>query len=101
MKRNLLLLLAALLPMVTHAVPVMIDGIWYNLNTDTKQAEVTSNPDKYTGAVSIPASVTYDEIAYSVTSIGRQAFKGNKGLNSISIPESVKTMGSNAFGGCT
>ena len=101
MKRNLLLLLAALLPMVTHAAPVMIDGIWYNLNTDTKQAEVTSNPDKYTGAVSIPASVTYDEMAYSVTSIGRQAFKGNKGLNSISIPESVTTIGSNAFDGCS
>ena len=39
MKKNLLFLLFALLPMVASADPVEIDGIYYNLITKAKQAE--------------------------------------------------------------
>ena len=69
-----------------------IDGIWYNLDAETKQAEVatganfdpvlrdetdgaTANSSTfYAGSVNIPASVTYNGVEYSVTSIGKCAF---------------------------
>ena len=35
-----------LLPMIASADAVVIDGIYYNLISKTKTAEVTTNPDK-------------------------------------------------------
>ena len=83
MKKHLLLLFAALLPLVASAEKVEIGGIWYNLVSKVKQAEVTfkgdsynSYHDEYSGSITLPATVTYDDVAYSVTSIGESAFKG-------------------------
>ena len=48
MKKHLLLIFAALLPLVASAqTKVEIDGIWYNLITKAKQAEVTFKGDSY------------------------------------------------------
>ena len=72
---------------------VEINGIYYNLNEGEKTAEVTKNPNKYSGAVSIPETVTYNGITYSVTSIGNYAFCGCSGLTSVNIPDSVTSIG--------
>ena len=90
-----------LLPMMASAESVEIDGIYYNLITKAKQAEVTSKPNKYTGGVNIPASVTYGSTQYNVTSIGGSAFRGCSGLTSITIPNSVTSIGGAAFAGCS
>jgi hypothetical protein len=74
MKKILLLLVMILLPMVASEAAVEIDGIYYNLISEGKIAEVTNNPDKYTGNVVIPESVTYEDTNYGVTSIGLNAF---------------------------
>ena len=57
MKKQLLLLMMILLPMVSNAEPVEIDGIYYNLISKIKEAEVTSNPNKYFGDIIIPTSI--------------------------------------------
>ena len=103
MKKQLLLLAMILLPMAASADAVWINGIWYNLDSSAKTAEVTSNPDnqfKYTGDVVIPESVSYENVNYSVTSIGWGAFFGSSSLTSISIPNSVSGIGSEAFAFC-
>ena len=107
MKKHLLLLFAALLPLVASAqTKVEIDGIWYNLVSNAKQAEVTfkgNDPFQsmwYSGSITIPATVTYDGVAYSVTSIGQDAFRGCS-LTSITIPESVTSIGKHAFSSCS
>ena len=85
---------------MVNADIVEIDGIYYYLKYDNT-AEVTSNPNKYSGSVTIPATVTYGEVEYSVTSIGEYVFFGNTDLTSISIPNSVITIGDNAFSECS
>ncbi len=77
MKKHLLLLFAALLPLVASAEKVEIDGIWYNLISKTKQAEVTfkgdsynSYYDEYSGSITIPGTsashfrISWPEVHY-------------------------------------
>ena len=97
MKKQLLLLAMILLPLVASAHDIAVknaDGvtIYYNLITKGKIAEVTSNPNKYTGSVVIPEKVTYESVEYSVTSIGEYAVYDCSGLTSVTIPNSVTSI---------
>lgn len=86
---------------VAGAADFEVDGIYYNiLSSEDKTVEVTSGSNKYSGAVTIPASVTYNSITYSVTSIGNGAFEGCHDLTSIEIPSSVTSIGNDAFSEC-
>ena len=108
MKKSIFLLFAALLPLVASAqTKVEIDGIWYNLTAETSEAEVTfegnsynSYSGEYSGSITIPATVTYHGVEYSVTSIGERAFYDCRSLTAITIPKSVTSIGSSAFDYC-
>jgi uncharacterized protein YjdB len=96
----LFLILAMLMPRMSNADPVEINGIYYNLVSKFKTAEVTQNPNKYSGKVVIPKTVTYKNVKYSVTSIGEKTFMGCSELTSVTIPTSVTSIGREAFEGC-
>lgn len=76
-----------------------IDGISYKLwYSGYNQAAVfRGNNSKI---VTIPASVTYKNRTYTVTTISEYAFSGCNGITSISIPNSVISIAYNAFEGC-
>ena len=72
----------------------LIDGIYYNLDSATLEAEVTASAEsEYNGKVVIPSSVIYENNTYSVTSIRAEAFHGCTGLTAITIPNSVTSIG--------
>ncbi len=78
-----------------------VGGIWYNLKPKGKVATVVSNPyGNYSGKVVIPATFTYNEVDYSVASIGSYAFYDCSDLTSVTIPNSVKSIGEAAFQKC-
>ena len=88
-----------------------VGGIYYTITSYTYTdltVAVTYRGDfynsysgEYSGAVTIPSTVNYDGAAYSVTSIGDEAFMLCRSLTSINIPEGVTSIGEDAFYGCS
>ena len=101
MKKILLSILLLALPLLANADTVVIDGIYYNLIKKAKTAEVTENPNKYIGDVVIPDSIVFDGVTYGVKSIGSYAFFYCSDLKTVLIPNSITTIGRDAFKGCT
>ena len=106
MKKTLFFLVALLTATIAFA-QTEINGIYYNLNDETKTAEVTCQDEmfenNYSGVTSIiiPEKVTYNTTEYSVTSIGYSAFYECSSLTSITIPNSVTSIDKRAFVGCS
>ena len=108
MKKFYFFLIAMLFSAVAFAYDVEIDGIYYNLDTENKTAEVAHDGDTwdengvgYTQSeIVIPEKVNYNGIEYSVTSIGENAFYECKSLTSITIPNSIKYIECFVFRGC-
>lgn len=50
-------------------------------------------------AITIPGTIIVGEDSYTVYAIGKNAFKGNKTLETIIIEENINTVGANAFKG--
>lgn len=89
----------------TFAFDAIIDGIYYYF-LDGK-AHVTCyaynskyNKTAYSGNVVIPETITYYGQTFNVKYIDDHAFIGCTGLTSVTIPNSVISIGSSAFDGC-
>ena len=109
-----------LLPLMASAY-VNIDGIYYQLDSKTMTAMVHCGPTHpeefviireyyYKGKIVIPKSVTYEGAKYTVTSIYGEygedgdyvgAFSDCSALTSITIPNSVTSIGEFAFFDCS
>ena len=102
LRYSLLLLLSMVFSLSSQA-QTLIDGIYYNLDTETNTASVTrnSNGSGYSREIIIPSSVESEGIEYSVTSIGFKAFYYCTSLTSIEIPSSITRIYDYAFEGCT
>lgn len=99
MMKNLLLLLVVLSSVLSaSAYDFVQDGIYYNINGN----ELTVTKDKstyssYTGDVVIPDTVVYNGVTYTVTAIESLAFRHCYQMPSITLPNTLKTIGDSAF----
>lgn len=56
--------------------------------------------DKKASTVTVPASIAVDGITYKVTSIAKDAFKGNRYITTIKMGTNITSIGANAFYNC-
>lgn len=69
-------------------------------NNENASSGFWSNHSEPTGDVILPSNVNYNDISYTVTSIGQRAFSNCMSLTSITIPVSVTSIGHQAFNSC-
>lgn len=88
----------------------VVDGIYYKITSSTAPLTVavtfqggsySAVANEYSGEITIPETVSYNEETYSVTSIVNQAFRGCTSLTSVVIPQSITSVGDRVFYGCT
>ena len=110
MKKSLLcFLILLMMPLASMAYDFEVGGIYYKF-TDNSSVAVTYEveptwdsdyPAPYSGTITIPSTVNYNDKSYTVTSIGDSAFWFCSGLTSIDIPEGVTSIGDYAFVYCS
>ena len=82
-------------------IRIQVDGLYYNLDKENHLAEVTYMPayleETYKGDIEIPSVIDYEGSKYNVKYIGWRAFYNCFWLTSITIPNSVTFISSEAF----
>lgn len=97
------IVLFCMMGMKSFAYDFYLNGLYYNWINNKTEVEVThySGVDAgfihYEGSITIPSSIRYQGKAYSVTSIGSCAFYSDKSVTSVSIPRTIRVIGSYAF----
>lgn len=87
-----------------------VDGIYYKIVGNeasvifkyyTHSLHYSGYASVYTGDVTIPATVAYQNTTYPVTSVYEYAFLGCRGLTSVTFPNTITSIGHHAFDDCT
>ena len=101
MKKTLFsIIIAFMVNTMANASGITINGISYDI-TSSSEPTVLVASCSCSGAVEIPAQVTWENETYKVASIGSEAFINCTGVTSVTIADGVKGIGSMAFQGCT
>ena len=95
------LILSVFFSIDASAYDVEVDGIYYNLIPKGNAAEVTKGDKEYSGDITIPSSINVNDAEYPVSSIGKSAFSSCSSLTSVTIPNSVTSIGDGAFSDCS
>lgn len=98
--KKILLLFALFASHFLMAQNFTVNGINYTVLPSTTNVQVATHPTTFSGAAVIPATVSFNNVQYTVVSIVNSAFSQCVNLTSVSIPNTVTTIGGSAFLNC-
>lgn len=107
LKTAILLLLLLGTAATAGAYDFVSNGIYYNYSTGASTSSTVyvtykdTNYNSYSGSVTIPSTVTYNGMTYTVNQIGTSAFRASSNLTNVTIPNSIIAIGGYAFYGCS
>lgn len=93
-------LMLSVLTAGAEKIDTSIGDLKYQVDTETKEATVTGGVGNNLYSVSIPDSIGYESINYPITRVGKEAFKGYRGLTTVSLGNCLKVIEDNAFEDC-
>ena len=101
--KGFVMLVVMMLMMASSAMAEVIDGLRYNLDSDTKTATLLPKKDgEYSGDIVVPEKVKgNDGVEYVVTAFEDRCFSYCYGLTSVTIPSSVTSLGESCFSSCS
>lgn len=98
LKPIVLLLLAALFaPRLAMADSFEVDGISYQTLSATEVEVVKPTEGVYTGDITVPGGITYNDQYYYVTAVGQYAFQGSTATSIKLSPVTVRTLKDRSF----
>lgn len=102
MKKQLFIfVICVLTSLVTKAYDFKTDGVYYMIvNMSKNTVCVTSGENSYSGNITIPETVSYQNRTFRIIGIADAAFK-NSNITSISLPNSMRLICSEAFRNCS
>ena len=78
-----------------------VGGLTYKVTDQTaKTVDVTDFTDELPSTVTIPATVSYGGVTYTVTAIASDAFSQNETITEITISEGITSIGDYTFNKC-
>jgi len=106
MRKTLLLFTVLLFGLQGWATTFTVDGVTYTITDATNKTVAIGTERTQTAAISsstvgtftIPSSVNYNGDAYAVTAVGDCAFYNCSVMTSVTIPNTITSIGKDAFG---
>lgn len=91
-----------LFPLVMEAQNFTYDGVFYSIKLFTNNVGVADPHDTkfYKGYITIPETVVYKDVTYTVVSVDNGAFSGSEELLGVTLPNTITIIGDRAFSGC-
>ncbi|MCQ2289768.1 MAG: leucine-rich repeat protein [Muribaculaceae bacterium] len=81
---------------------VVVDQVAYDIDTEARTAGVAHDDNlNYSGSYVIPDEITYDGEKYVVNEVCKWAFKNQKKLKSVTLGNNILKIGDAAFSGCS
>ena len=99
MKKITLFLFTLCFTLSAWATVFTVNGVTYTITDATNNFVTIGNGNSAAistssnGVFTIPSSVSYNSVTYSVTAIGNYAFYNYTGVTSVTIPGSVSDIG--------
>lgn len=94
------MLLASAMGVSAEKVEAIVGDLKYEIDTETKEASVIKGDYSGLYFVTIPEKIAVEGVNYAVTSVGDKAFYNLSNLTSVTLPNSVKTIGESSFHLC-
>lgn len=94
------MLLASAMGVSAEKVEAIVGDLKYEIDTETKEASVIKGDYSGLYFVTIPEKIAVEGVDYAVTSIGDNAFYNLSKLTSVTLSNSVKSIGKSSFASC-